>query len=229
MPGYPDWQAYPQWRGAAVLNAEVTGTAGQTTQVGTWPVTSWASLLVATNGVFTGCTIHLWSSDDPTFGNYIEQEKWVVSPACGLHALVPVMADYARIAIESQATAGADLVLVVKPSNIASGAVQYPVPANEAVNSAIALAAGASQTMWLPYISPGWAQYRFSPDASGTDVSWGVYTGDAAGNTVDILTGSVSSAAAVSGQVWLPARPCGWKVINFGTAAATVEMGLWAS
>lgn len=227
MPGYPDWQAYPAWRGAAILNKEVTGNAGATVELASVPVTSYASLLIATDGVFSGGTLALWVSDDPTFGSYVAEKSWTVIPGTNLRALVPVVADYARIALASPAGAGADMTLVVKPVNVASGAVQYPVPtAYLAVRNQV-LAASASESWVFPYIKPGPAWLYLHPSDSSGKVSLDVHLADDTGAIIASVVFFAAPTADQTVSLALPDQPVVVVAANNDAAAShTVSFSL---
>jgi len=168
MPGYPDFQAYAQWRtGNVAPSLNATYTHG-TSYLPIQSVQSWSAVMlriVASSGYGT-VSVNWWIDSAQT--ESVGSDSWEIGTVSGLLVIIPVKANFFQI----EYTVGPAITLVVTNYvcgiNNAISEVSYPVASQHISDTGRTLAASTSYSYSPAFIKSGeWGLYYKPYDSSG--------------------------------------------------------------
>ena len=214
----PDWQGYSQWRASEGTKISTTISIGNPykSQV---VVTNWASFnLYAVQISGTGVTVIVTWFNDAAYSQVVDQQEWVLNTGNILNVTLPCLTPYAEIEYATAESGNQNIKSYFTPQNLAVTKATYLTDNNVVSEYELTLAAGASTTFAVPYVTVGPCVVSINPRDTSGQLGVQVYTlsetGAANGTIAAVKAGTVAYAAT-SQQSVTPAYPVGLYVNNF--------------
>jgi hypothetical protein len=171
VPGYPDYQAYPSWRGGNAFPAFQQTFAPGNNLSGVQSVNIWrgAQVRVFPDNATAGFArvILSWYSD-AVKTHLLGSDNWGVNVNTALDVLVPIKGPFAEVNIDVTSVGAMDASAQFVPTNVGDGHISYPVTNDNAHNTGVAVVASGTSDLILPLVQGGLASVNFTPvDALG--------------------------------------------------------------
>ena len=214
----PDFQGYSQWRAGegTAINQFVTVADPYIENV---VVTNWASFnlyIVLDSGI--GITVAVIWYNDAAYSEVADTQEWVLNAGNILNVTLPCLSPYAQLKILTAESGNQIVTGYFTPQNLAVTKATYLTDNNVVSEYELTLAAGASTTFAVPYVTVGPCVVSINPRDTSGQLGVQVYTlsesGTANGTIAAVKAGTVAYAAT-SQQSITPACPVGLYVNNF--------------
>lgn len=221
MPGHPDGQNYPIWRGPYFAAAAATHIDSTHPFMAQGLVTNFASLAIEVFcTIAAGVTVTLRWWTDSTKTIQIAQVTWILQQNQVMSVIVPALTNFAELDITTTDVAGGACTTAVAPTNTPVTNYEYQVVNNIISNFNFSVAASAVLVFPMPFIASGKGQFFFQDVNASGKLSFEI---GIAGLTGGIIGGLVFNPAPVTqayGELILPDRPVVLEVINTDGVAA---------
>lgn len=166
--GYPDNQAYPNWRGPILSGVSFIVTASDPFTLEEY-VTNFASVYFSMNlasGI--GVTIDVGFFTDATLSAKAAEWQYVVTNNCQLSVLIPALSNYIRIVISTSQTGNQGGSATLLPLSVQHPLQHYPQPVQPVANSTETVPASTTNGHIIQQVMEGTGYLWIEPlDASG--------------------------------------------------------------
>lgn len=174
--GHPDWQTYPNWRGAPFVKESVIFPMGGTVR-GPFAVNNYQSIHVTAFCPADNMQLILRTFTDPTLTVQVEEIDITFNAGLTVNAIIPLSANTLSVVIENTGLAGADLDYSITPVNIPVAKPTFYGVVNVISVNNDALAAGGTANFSLPYMEPGLAHLFLNPHDATGKLNFSVFAG----------------------------------------------------
>lgn len=164
--GYPDYQNYPMWAGAAIAvpNAPVSNAVNF---VKDYQLGNFSSIWLFTNAVTFGTKCLVTYYSDSTKSVQLHTYQWVLQAGTSVSVIIPNLGPFAEITISQFQGGSQNVTLDVIPLNVPVTRMVYPAQRNT-VSKLASIAAGAVLLFTMPQTMEGTLYFTVTPgDATG--------------------------------------------------------------
>jgi hypothetical protein len=223
--GYPDWQSYGNWRGAAYVDTTVNYSSGNPYVLDTI-VTNWNAIRIFIEDPSIGCEVLINFYVDSTASQLLQQLTYTLGPGTILDATIPITGNFLNFEITTTQASAGSTPLVIAPSNM-------PVPRpifndNNAMAGGVFVNVNAGQTIDIPIpvAVQGTGYINFT-----TSAATGVFTialvTIGQNNVAEFAILSLKSILSLNGpNFFVPAAGLQLQITNNDTVAHTVNYWL---
>lgn len=221
--GYPDHQAYAQWRGEPLFGTGFTVTNGAPLIVQNW-VTNFESLAINVQfGVGTGVTLTVTFYTDSTLTVPCGFYTWVLSGSgVDLQVIVPCLGDWMFAELSTGQAGSQQGNMTLEPSNIPVDLPAYQQSGNYIAGHNVTINPGVTLVITLPFVVEGLGYFRVEDNTAGKqfDMTCNVLTeGGATLTTIDRQLGQTGGQKLTGLQI--PALTTQILIKNDDVAAQT--------
>lgn len=220
MPGYPDWQAYPQWLGQPLVSQPDLGLAPGTHTLYSGAAPAYASLQVRFVPAGGYGRLKLSWYLDAALTKGMGSDTYLVNQYSGLLLLYPVQAPYLVVSLDVTSTVTITGELVVSPSNlqITAPATRSGVLADD--DAGVSVAASSTYNNSPSFQAAGPATWAIMPADTSGKLHFTLAVTDETDTVVYTLWDAGTPTGPVLYQVTLPLAPVVIQVTNTDTVAA---------
>lgn len=210
MPGFPDFQQTPSWRGGPILDVVNTYPTG-TTQLFRGSTASFASAYITCNLTAGQATLQVIHLTDPADSDGLRFDQWLLTTLTHLDVNIPLLGNATEIDLIVPAAQTATIGIAVVPSNVPVQHADYGWVKDWQTKGTTAVAAGATSTFQFDKIRPGQVMFYFNPsDATGNLIPKIVLQNSAGGVggtlfAISPPTVTTTFTVAVPDQPWMAA------------------------
>lgn len=221
------WQTSQTWRGPVLFDDVVTQPTGSFPgglhSIGPWDIRPYEGIAVTASNMTNGCQLLVQSAMDSAFTISLPNEDvYILRHESAFRAVMPVLGNWARLTVlVPPGLATFTGTLFVQAVNGMSPP-RFPGPTQGIYATSVNTNPGDHLQYWLPNVSPGPAQFVFSPS---TNAYWAqIFASDAGANinaSGQVFALTNPPAAPSNQQVILPPGPV-WVDIMDRSAPGTV-------
>lgn len=160
--GYPDFQAYAQWRGAALVAQFNTSYGLGTTSYGPFYVGDYASIsLFGSVGSTQPLLVAMTFSDDAAGVNTLEVVEWALFNGVQVQCSVPARGNYVKLSVNNVGVSSVPGTFYMQPTNVITPNIKYlgQPQGTCLVNSFGTIAASATTTTQGLWVFGGLAMF----------------------------------------------------------------------
>jgi len=217
--GHPDWQAYSTWRETLIDYALHGVASGQQLILGPYNASNWQSVMVTCDPVTLSGpgTITVTSLTAPSGGATIGALTFPMVPTAGLlRTVVPLLGPSFQVVLAAPvASTGFSAYVSATGVNLPGHGSSGLIDSNVASMVGVSLAAGANNTVYLPYIAAGPASISGRvPNSTGVGMRLIVYLVNADGTLGDEVYRYDGWTPSHDAVVVLPNQPVALQVVN---------------
>lgn len=220
MPGYPDFQAYPQWRtGNVAASNSPTLTPGTHTLYSD-AVSNYGSMLLRINpSLGSQCVVTVtWYLDD-ALTELVGTDTWKCNATTFLDVIVPIKAQYVQVTLDNTAAVDWTGSTYISLLNVLTPDYKYPVSAQIVAAATVTVPASTSETYFPTVITRGPAMLSFHPFDTAGKLLVVINQLDETGAEVGLIADFGTPAAIINNVFYIPDVLWELKVQNLDSAA----------
>lgn len=220
MPGYPDYQTYPQWTGANMLAGLAMNYPTGVAVLYAGPAPAFASLHLRIGPAtgFGSVTV-VWSLD-AAFTEQVGTDNFNVTFRTALFAVVPVEAPYVRVSVSVTSVAAMTGAQYMTGTNVAAAAPTTRTTPQTLHPTAVSVAASATSDSYIAFLMGGHGNLYIAPADAAGKLNFALQVVDQSDALQWTLFESDAPAAPASAMVHVPVQIVRLRVTNTDAAAA---------
>jgi len=227
--GFPDWQAYANWRSDFSVDDTVSVLPGDTTIFGPFPCNNYSTMMLNVGPQTDGGTITVEYGDDPADMKANLFQVFNMYMTSGLQVLIPLLGNYVQLAFGGNPSSIYSADVLFNFNNIPVPRVQYPVTSNLISQQGVSIPANGSKFFNPPWVVEGDAWLCVDPEGLAGHLSVYVWTLNYAGATQSLIFEMANIAAPINQRLLLPAYPIAVEVANGTAAAGNVNVSFYTN
>lgn len=222
IPGFPDFQGAPQWRGLPLLGPTslLIPAGGQTTVA--FPVGNFAGVHVFVSSAVIGLTVTVTFAVDAAMTQVVDSVAYPLPTPMVLSEVIPCIGDFVTVNINPAGGAGGSVNVAIVATNLGVGRWLSLSENPELLKVNASQPANTVTTFPLAALTAAPAFVHVNPHGAGGQLQFTLYTLFPGGGLNKLLRAYGGPVAAVTEQVILPAAPVGMQVNNTDAAAPHV-------
>lgn len=219
--GYPDYQAYPNWRTPNLLSTGSWNLATGVHNVGAVITQAYAAVAwTASCSAGYGFTTLTWYAD-AALTESLGDDRWVLAPWVATVVTVPARGPYVQATVTVQSAANMVAGLNLAGENSSPGQITYPVAVQRIFTGTVAVPGGGSSVHPFPFITKGAGTLNFVPLDTSAKLQCHLVTLNPDETVNQFLADFGTPAAAIYEQIAVSDDCVGVSVVN--TAATTAH------
>lgn len=218
--GYPDYQAYPNWRTPNLLAANSFTLVTGTHLIGAVITQAYAAV-AWTASCTTGYGFHQlkWYAD-AALTQLLATDTWVLAPWVTTVVTVPARGPYVQASVTVQSAAAMTAGLSLSGENSSPGQITYPVSVQRIFTGTISVPASGSKVHPFAFITRGAGTLNFVPLDTSAKLQCHLVTLNSDQSVNQFLADFGAPAAPVFQQIAVSDDGVGVSVVNTDATAA---------
>lgn len=221
MPGYPDFQAYPQWRTGNVATAYQQTLAPGNNVIYSAAVSYYGSMFLRVfpqSSSYCKITVAWYLDSAHTEG--VGTDTWLCNTNSFLDVIIPIKATYVVVTLDNTAAVDWTGTTYISLLNVLTPEYKYPVAAQVITAAAVTLAASSSDYYYPSVLLRGPAMISFHPFDTSAKLDVFVNQTDETGAENGLLLNMAAPTAVITQLFYIPDVPLELKVQNLDSAAS---------
>lgn len=166
--GYPDYQAYPNWRTPNLISADLSALATGTHDVAAVITQAYAAVALTASCTAGYGSIKLQWYEDAALTTPIGSDSWILATWVTTVVSVPARGPYVQLVITVDSAAAMNAGVSLAGENSSPGTIVYPVAVQRIYTGTVSVPASGQKIYPIPFMIKGGGTLNFVPqDTSG--------------------------------------------------------------